>query len=475
MYRTGAAGVFSVMMAVSIIMGAYSMLSVPAVEGFDSAALVPPGDFTASPLPDPPAEISGDIFSRPEIAVLIFIPKIYVDYGGNIRLNITNNDSRSIFILELAFNWVGEQGLSTVTLNAELGSGETMQVKALAVSGPSFPGSHEYQLKMRVLQLRNGEWYRVMSSGDDWISFSSHTIDVEDLSETADNPIISNPRRYFTRVNDLVDFDSVDVAAASDEATEDFGAGFSIGKACAIFDYLDANIQYTTDPGDGDTWYSPDETLETMTGDCEDYAMLLAAMAEHEGGISRIYLTADHAFAAIYVGNTSSDMDRAAADVREYYGIAVRIHYFLDDNGYWLIADPLGSFHLGGLAVGQSPTEFEGSYWNATFTESETIYSIDVTGVNLSPPLWLEPNIWMGLILVFGFLTVGYAVAAQAEKSNSKKLCHICAGEIADDLYECPVCQTAYHRPCAFSRAYCMNCQSAIRFPPPPRNQNDGI
>jgi transglutaminase-like putative cysteine protease len=468
MSRMQVAGIFSILLAISIIMGAYSLVTMPQLEGFADADLHEPGQFTAPALPPLPDVIAGTTMSRPDISVMIYIGQMFEEYGGSVRMEVTNNDTMPMFLEEVAFGWVGGAESFQITVNAKIEAGETYKLKTLAVGGTATGGSHEYQLRMRVLQLRNNQWYRVLGSTDDWVAFTEHNIDVGVLSSSEANDVTSNPKRYFVKVNSLVDFNSEPVAQASANATAGIGAGYNIGKACAIFDWLDSNINYTEDPGGGDTWYSPDETLATLKGDCEDYAMLLAAMVEHAGGTSRIYLTIDHAFAAVYVGNTSDDLANATADVQAYYRTNVTIHAFADETGYWMVADPLGSLHLGGLAVGQSPTEYYGGLWNTTFEETETLYAIDVTGVDMNRPMWFDSNIWMGMILVFGFITIGFLIAAQSEKPMTKTLCHLCAGEIVGDLYVCPHCRTTYHRPCAFSKAYCMTCGKPVQYPPPP-------
>ncbi|MDD4307830.1 MAG: RING finger protein [Thermoplasmata archaeon] len=469
MTRTGAAVLFTAFLIFSVVMGVFSTLAVPNIAAFESDDLRPPEPYTPASLPSLPAVIAGDTTTRPDIPVIIYVPRIFVNYGGSIRLNITNNDSRALIIEEVAFTWTGMSDSSNMLLNAEIGPGGTVTVKALAIDGPASSGNHDYQISMRVLQRRNNQWFRVVSASDEWLDFSTHTINVEALPESAENPVIDNPRNYYDKVNGLVQFNSEAVSSATEDAISGTEEDFDIGKACAIFDYLDRNLNYTTDANDGDIWYSPEETLSEMAGDCEDYALLLASMVHSAGGTSRIYLTADHAFAAVYVGNTEAEMENASSDVRAYYRTGIETEFFHDDFGYWMVADPLGSFHMGGIAVGQSPTEYRNGSWSTTFADSDTLYAIDVTGCDLDTPIWLEPNLWMGLILMFGFITAGFIVSAHTEKPEEKMICHICASEISgQEHYVCPECLTPYHRPCAFSRTACMNCGKPTVFPPPP-------
>ncbi|MFO7618646.1 MAG: transglutaminase domain-containing protein [Thermoplasmata archaeon] len=468
MSRRHIANIFLVLMALSIVMGAYSSLSMPAVAGFTESELQAPDSYSPPALPAMPSNIAGDTSARPDISVRILIGQIFAEYGGSVRIIIKNNDTRAIFLEELLFEWVGTGTNSSIVLNRRITSMDAYEVGALAVPSPPGTGLQEYQLRMRLLQFRNNQWYRMVSGGNDWLSFSEHSIDVMELAEQGDNPFVHNPRKYYAKTNELMDLSSPAVANATWAATAEMAAGYDMGKVCALFDWLVININYTEDPDGGDHWLSPDETLAAMTGDCEDFAMLLAAMVDNAGGTARVYLTRDHAFAAVYVGKNSSDLDDAAADIRAYYRTPVQMHYFSDGAGYWMVADPLGSFYMGGLAVGQVPYGLWNGSWNSTFPESSTLYSIDVTGLSLGYPIWLDPMLWTGMTLVFGFLTIGFMLSAQAERPATKTLCFICAGEIGEDLYRCPYCQTTYHRHCAFEGAYCRTCGKAIQYPAPP-------
>jgi transglutaminase-like putative cysteine protease len=466
MSRTAFAGVFSVMLVISIVMGAYSTLSMPSANGFAKQDLRAPGDYTPPTLPTAPTNVAGDTTARPNINIRILVGQIFERYGGSIRIIAHNNDTRALFLEEVMFEWVGTGLSSSITTNRRIEPGEKYEIMALAVSGPPVSGARDYILSVRLLQYRNNAWYRMVSGGDDWVSFSEQTIDVQSLADTEENAVSYNPLRYYTRVNELVDFSSTDVENATQPILS--GTGYNIGKVCAIFDWLVTNINYTEDPGGGDVWYSPDETLAMMAGDCEDYAMLLAAMVNLAGGNSRVYLTHDHAFAAVYVGNETGNLQNVTADIRAYYNTQVPVHAFRDETGYWMVADPLGSFYMGGLAVGQVPMEQENQYWTSAFPESGTLYSIDVTGTFIEQPLWLDPLFWIGMILVFGALALGFMVSAYSVEQPSIQNCLACAGDVGEDIYVCPHCQAAYHRACAFSGANCGQCQKPILFPPPP-------
>jgi len=460
--------VFGLLLVLSSIMGIHSILNFPEAEAFTPEELHSPGQFTAQDLEPLPA-IEGDWITPPDVSVMISMGEIYVNYGGSVRVQVQNNGTRNLFLEEVAFQWTDTGARSIVRVHKYLDSGESYEVKALAIPGTPTSGNHNYQLSLHMFINRNDGWFRASSGGDDWLEFSEHTIEVAELTDIHDYDLEYNYRNYYKRVNELIYFDSDNVASAAENATSGLGDEYNIGKVCAIYDYLDDNCVYTDDPG-GDKWYSPDELLDSLEGDCEDYAMLIAAMVNEVGGTSRVYLTKDHAFAAVFVGNSTAEFDQASADVQAYYGTEMFTHAMIDDTGYWMIADPLGTFYMGGLAVGQSPTEQYNEQWNTTFEESDTLHAIDVTGFDLGVPIWQEPNVWMGMILIFGFITVMLALGIAGGSRPTKTRCHICAEVIDQDLYVCPGCRTTFHRHCAFEHAYCLTCQKPILFPPPPPN-----
>ncbi len=468
MSRRAIAGTFTLLLVFSVMMGSYSTISMPTISGFQGSDLRMPGDFSAASLPPLPSNIAGDTTARPEISMRILIGQIYEEYGGSVRIIATNNDTRLIFLEEVRFEWVGTDLESSIIVNQGILPKEKHEIKSLMVHGPPVSGLREYRLSIRLLQYRTSHWYRMVSGGDEWLEFSEQTIDVMPLSEMGDNPVIYNPRNYYAKVNGLVNFSSSAVASAAETATEGLAAGYDMGEVCAIFDWLLANVNYTEDPGDGDAWYSPDETLSMMAGDCEDYAMLLAAMVNHAGGTSRIILTKDHAFAAVYIGSSASDLDNATEDIQAYYGTTVPVHAFTDDTGYWMAADPLGSFHMGGLAVGQAPIVFADGMWDTRFPDSGRLYSIDVTGKAISLPLWLDPIFWLGMIVIFGTLALIFVISAHSTPRQESQVCRVCGNAISADLYECPICRAPHHRACAYQAGHCASCGNAVVYPPPP-------
>jgi len=324
MNRKALAGIFGLLLTFSAVMGLFSILNYPSPDSFGPDGLHTPGQFTSQDL-EPLPDITGNFTHSPNISVIISMGNIYVDYGSSVRIQVINNDIMDIFLEEVAFEWTASGARFNILVHRYINSNQSYDIRALGISGPSIAGSMNYQLSMKVLIHRNTAWYRSISRGGEWLEFSDHTVNISETAGAHDYIVEHNDRRYYQRVNELVDPDSDNVAHAAENATAGLGTGYNIGKVCAIFDYLDTNCIYTEDPG-RDEWYSPDQLLDSMHGDCEDYAMLISAMVTEIGGTSRVYLTNDHAFAAVYVGNTSAEFDAASNDICRYYGTDVKTH-----------------------------------------------------------------------------------------------------------------------------------------------------
>ncbi len=129
-------------------------------------------------------------------------------------------------------------------------------------------------------------------------------------------------------------------------------ASDSVYKIFAIGSWISNNILYVNDPLGLDHASPPLETLRLGAGDCEDIAVLIAAMARSVGLESIVSLVdldddrdPEHAAALIYI-----DMDpEEVAEKLKVYNEMVRgekligLTYFTglgEDRGVWIIIDP---------------------------------------------------------------------------------------------------------------------------------------
>ncbi len=461
MSRPLVVGIVTVLFMFSIVGGMYSLVFTSTVEGFSSSDLHAPLPYTADPLPDIPP-IAGNVQTTPDVVISISLGRIFEDYGGAIRLTLYNNDTLPIFLIDVGFDWMGTLVETVQAVHSELQPGENVEIRAMAVDPPPFSGNQNYRVKIKILEERALGWFRIRSGGSDWLMFSEHTISVTPLTPASPYEVIVNQQTYYEKANELVDFESLAVEMATNTAIAGLGPSYNIGKACAIFDYVDSTIVYEDDPGE-DLWYTPDQCLVNRAGDCEDYALLISTMIHDAGGTARIYLTEGHAFAAVYAGNSTNALSQTGDGIRSYYGGEVKLHAFADEIGYWLFADPLGSFYLGGTAVGAMPSG-EMETLNFTFEDTTTVYAIDITGEVAPFSIWQNTPFWLALVILFGLIDLGAIIWMAAEKEVSR--CRVCDRPTTESAYKCD-CGVDYHHSCLPSEGFCIQCNSPIEYLPP--------
>jgi hypothetical protein len=463
MKRMAVAAVVTVLFVLSIVGGMFSLFFGTEVEGFSPGDLHAPSSYTASPLPAVP-QSQGNVQTTPDVSLTISIGQVYKNYGGSIRLTVSNNGSRDLFVIDVGFEWMGSVAENVHQVHEELGPGETAEIRAMAIDGPAYYGDQGYKLKIKLLQRRAQGWFTVTSGEDDWLSFPEHTVAVSEMDPTTEYVVEHNSHNYYKKANSLIDYDEASVQAATNEAVAGLGSGYSIGKVCAIFDYVDRTIVYTDDPTE-DLWFRPEVCLSNRAGDCEDYSLLISTMVHHAGGTARVYLTEGHAFAAVYVGNTTSGLGQAADGVRAYYDSELKLLAFHDETGYWMFADPLGSFQFGGLAVGTIPSTDTPLDLDFTFENTASVYSVDITGVAAAPVLWANPMFWIMLVLLLGVTDIAVIIWAASEKAGPER-CLVCSNLTKEYHYLCD-CGQRYHHECLPSQSFCLNCGAPIEVPPP--------
>ena len=100
------------------------------------------------------------------------------------------------------------------------------------------------------------------------------------------------------------------------------GKGVSLTDLCVLLDWMHENIAYELDSdqyGRQEDIATPQETLRSKRGDCEDHALLIGSMCLALGAKVRFALVPGHAFSEICLG-PSSDFDGKAAvkEIRRY-------------------------------------------------------------------------------------------------------------------------------------------------------------
>lgn len=133
------------------------------------------------------------------------------------------------------------------------------------------------------------------------------------------------------------------------------GGPFNLAQACDLWEDVYGRWTYVDDPR-GDEYFSPaSRTIALgLKGDCDDFAITIAAMIESVGGSARVVTaknsTSGHAYPEVYIGNSSAKFEEAAAYIRQRYHVTdVGCHITSGEDGprYWLNLD-WWSRHPGG-------------------------------------------------------------------------------------------------------------------------------
>lgn len=139
------------------------------------------------------------------------------------------------------------------------------------------------------------------------------------------------------------DYRSNTVRCKAAEIASQTEGNFNIGQVCDIFDYCYDNWKYVNDPYRGELYQKASNTLMNgLTGDCDDFAILMASLLLSVGGDARINVAyandCGHAYTELNVGKTN--MSVFADYILARYGITGNIWYRTDSKGNnWLNLD----------------------------------------------------------------------------------------------------------------------------------------
>ncbi|MEW5937912.1 MAG: transglutaminase domain-containing protein [Candidatus Thermoplasmatota archaeon] len=367
------------------------------------------------------------------------------------RLSINNSEGEQLYVTAARITWLPEGIWSERDLSVPALHRGVTQLGLLNVLGPGTPGAHEYQISLRLLLKVGGAWYRLTSMGGQWTRLEPGVLDVLAHGSASRYDVHHNQYNYYDRVNRLLAPNDPLVIEAVGNATQDMAGGYTIEKLAAIFDYVSATITYEEEDG-GDCWKSPAETLLSRRGDCEDYSILLAAMAMHLGGTARVYLLDDHAFAAFWAGD---DPGIVRSALESYYGTEIDLRYLVDEWGAWLVADPLGSLHLGGLPVNAAPVD-ESEGWD--FTETLLLLPVDCTGSQGEVRPWEDARTWSVALVASGALLVASLLLLM---TKAQERCALCGAKVSEGEVRC-ACGAVHHAHCAEYHLCCGSCGSPL-------------
>jgi len=157
---------------------------------------------------------------------------------------------------------------------------------------------------------------------------------------------------YYPLYCDNIQPDNLEVRKATAQATKNVPGSYSLDQVIATYAWVKENVQYLNVPLDKHEPFEPDETLYVGSGDCKNQAVLLASMVSSLSGNTRIVIVpeCEHAYAQVYVGDTSTDIQKLAGSISEHYLFQQGYVYAQKDSkGTWLTLDPAGANYPGAV------------------------------------------------------------------------------------------------------------------------------
>lgn len=136
-----------------------------------------------------------------------------------------------------------------------------------------------------------------------------------------------------------------------------FPGEYNIGQICQIYDYIVSNWKYVNDSDKKENFRSASRTIKNnFAGDCDDFAILIAAMIESIGGDARISLAYNdkgegHAFTEVLASNSQENLQAIVDNINAFYSPEkFEVHFVEYKNGEcWLNLDWFGQpQHPGG-------------------------------------------------------------------------------------------------------------------------------
>ncbi len=136
-----------------------------------------------------------------------------------------------------------------------------------------------------------------------------------------------------------------------------YPGNYNINQICGIYDYLIREWKYVNDPSGYENFRSASRTIKNnLSGDCDDFAILMAALIDAIGGQTRINVAIEtktykgHAFTEVYVAKNEKEFKSVIQGLNTIYKNEIyQINYTKDNDGYWLNLDWFGNpQHPGG-------------------------------------------------------------------------------------------------------------------------------
>ncbi|MEX1131738.1 MAG: hypothetical protein WEC15_00800 [Flavobacteriales bacterium] len=118
---------------------------------------------------------------------------------------------------------------------------------------------------------------------------------------------------------------------------------FTLVQSFSIFKEVNSKWKYVSDVKGAEYFAPPSESIELMAGDCDDHAVLMAALIKSIGGQVRLVRTDGHVYPELRVGDDQR-LERAAFLIRKVLfvkevGEAPLYHHTDADGVHWINMD----------------------------------------------------------------------------------------------------------------------------------------
>jgi transglutaminase-like putative cysteine protease len=341
--------------------------------GFDSASLRAPSIVIDSPV-ERIHHSSSVNAPKLNLQMSWTITPVYSGYGGVMNITVTNNDPTTVYIYGFGVVWEHSTVETYRNTSVLIPAGQSRSLGYLFFQAPAdVPyGYYNIMLKVEIQNILGTGWEDIGTYG---MSNSAKYVTLESPLTYVNHTTTSNTAVYYSKVNKRIDTQATNVIVSNILANN--SNTYSIQAVADAFDWVRDHIVYTNDPTD--YWQSASETLSWRTGDCEDYAILLASMIDQMGGNARVNVIDGHAFPSVFVGSNASVLDDISEAISSHYQTQVPVYFMNDTTGYWMVIDPTGFPYAGGLPTLSGPVlSNEEHTWS--FESSAWLITVDATG-----------------------------------------------------------------------------------------------
>jgi transglutaminase-like putative cysteine protease len=162
-------------------------------------------------------------------------------------------------------------------------------------------------------------------------------------------PIKSEQDKNLEKLIAAVDIDNETTNDYAVKLASRFPGEYNIDQVCNIYSYIVKNWKYVNDSDKMENFRSASRSINNnLAGDCDDFAILIAAMVESIGGDARISFAYNnevgHAFTEVFATNDRNEMQLLVNEINNLYNDQFEIHFREDKDGKcWLNLDWFGN------------------------------------------------------------------------------------------------------------------------------------